>query len=264
MPSTGAAPALVAPGPAAVPVAALPVLGIPVHPLPRATALARCAAAIAGRGGGGPPLQVVTLNPEMVMAARRLPDLAQIIGRAGLVIPDGAGIAWASRRLGRPVPERIPGVELLDELAARAVAANWRLFLLGSGPGVAAAAAAALERAHPGLRVAGTAAGSPDAAEAPALVQAIRAARADLLAVAFGVPEQERWLARHLAATGAGVGIGVGGSLDYLAGRVPRAPLWLRSHGLEWAYRLLRQPWRLPRMVRGSAFFWQVWRSRPR
>ncbi len=264
MVSTGAAPALTAPGPDTPPGSPQPVLGVPVHPLPRAEALARCAEAIAARRAGGAPLQVVTLNPEMVMAARRLPDLEAIIGRAGLVIPDGAGIAWASRLLGRPLPERIPGVDLLQELAAQAVPAGWRLFLLGSGPGVAAAAAAALERAHPGLQVAGTAAGSPDPGDAPALVEAVRAARTDLLAVAFGVPWQERWLARHLVASGAGVGIGVGGSLDYLGGRVPRAPQWLRRRGLEWAYRLLRQPWRLPRMARGSVFFWQVWRDRAR
>lgn len=232
------------------------MLGLPVHRCDRRQAAGRCARAVeAHRDGAGAPLQVVTLNPEILMLARRQPELARVIRRAGLVLADGQGLVWASRRLGRPLPERVAGVDLLDDLAAAAAARGWRVFLLGAGPGVAARAAVRLQGRHPGLTVAGTAAGSAAESEAAPLVAAIAARRPDVLAVAFGAPRQELWLDRHLGETGAALGIGVGGSLDVLAGRVPRAPAALRARGLEWAYRLWRQPWRLPRMLRAAPFF---------
>ncbi len=234
------------------------VVGCAVDRVDRTAALARCIAAVeAGRRGAAPPLQVVTLNPEILMLARRHPQLAAVIRRAALVIPDGHGLVWASRRLGDPLPARVAGVDLLDDLAAAAVDRGWRVFLLGAAPGVAAAAAERLRTRHPGLAIVGTASGSAGAAAAP-LVAAIADLRPDLLAVAFGAPRQELWLDRHLAATGAALGIGVGGSLDVVAGRVPRAPQLLRDHGLEWSYRLARQPWRLPRMLRAAPFFLRV------
>lgn len=220
----------------------------------RARALALCEAAA---GAGAPPLQVVTLNPEMVMQARRQPELAQAIRGAGLILADGAGVVWASRRLGAGVPERIAGADFLTDLAEMARLRGWPIFLLGGGPGIAEAAARALERDLPGLRVGGSWSGSPAPAQAAAICDRIRASGAKVLAVAFGVPQQDLWLARNLGQSGAKIGIGVGGTLDYLAGRVPRAPAVLRRLGLEWSFRLLRQPWRLPRMLRGARFFWE-------
>ena len=233
---------------------------MPVDRCSREQALALCAEALQAPADER-PLQVVTLNPEMVMHARRDPELARSVRGAGLVLADGMGIAWAARRLGAPVPERIPGVDFLRDLCSLTAVGAEGVFLLGAGPGVAEEAGRRLLGDHPGLSVAGCASGSPAESEAPALVQQIKESGARLLAVAFGVPAQEVWLSRHLGPTGCRVGIGVGGSLDYLAGRVPRAPGWLRQAGLEWAFRLLRQPWRLPRMVRGSAFFLAVRRQ---
>jgi N-acetylglucosaminyldiphosphoundecaprenol N-acetyl-beta-D-mannosaminyltransferase len=224
----------------------------------REEALARCEAAIVR---GADPLQVVTLNPEMVMQARQQPELSQAIRNSGLILADGAGVAWACRRLGAAVPQRIAGVDFLGDLAEMARKRNWAIFLLGAGAGVAEAAAGALEREHPGLRIAGTWEGSPRSEQAPAICARVQASGAKVLAVAFGVPRQELWLSGHLGETGAQVGIGVGGSLDYLAGRVPRAPAALRGLGLEWAFRLARQPWRLPRMLRGAPFFWETIRE---
>lgn len=221
-------------------------------------ALARCEATVTQQGA---PLQVVTLNPEMVMQARRQPELAKAIRGAGLILPDGAGVVWACRRLGEPMPGWIAGADFLQELAEMAAKRGWSIFLLGGRPGVAEAAARALELAHPGLLVGGTWSGSPAAEEAVAICQRIRSSGARVLAVAFGVPQQDLWISRHLGQTGAKVGIGVGGSLDYLAGRVPRAPVALRKVGLEWSFRLARQPWRLPRMLRGAPFFWEAFRE---
>lgn len=223
-----------------------------------AEALASCEGAITG---GGPPLQVVTLNPEMIMQARRQPELAQAIRQAGLVLPDGAGVVWGARRLGAALPDRIAGADFLGLLADLARQRNCSLFLLGAAPGVAEAAARRLQGEHSGLRIAGTWAGSPATSEAATICTRIRDSGATLLAVAFGVPQQDLWISRHLDASGARVGIGVGGTLDYLAGKVPRAPVMLRRMGLEWAFRLVRQPWRLPRMLRGGRFFWEVWRE---
>lgn len=223
-------------------------------------ALARCETAVIGAKDS---LQVVTLNPEMVMQARRQPELARAIRSAGLILPDGQGVVWACRRLGAPVPGRIAGADFVQDLARMANKRGWSLFLLGGGPGVAQAAARALQLAHPGLRLGGVWVGSPDAGEAEAICTRIRSSGAQVLAVAFGVPQQDLWLSRHLEETGARVGIGVGGTLDYLAGRVPRAPAALRKAGLEWSFRLARQPWRLPRMLRGAPFFWKVIRTSP-
>ncbi|MGH7640836.1 MAG: WecB/TagA/CpsF family glycosyltransferase, partial [Candidatus Dormibacteria bacterium] len=230
-----------------------------VDPCTPEQALVRCARAL---DQGQAPLQVVTLNPEMVMQARRSPQLARAIREAGLVLADGAGVVWASRRLGRPLPARVTGVDFLDSLALLGDRTGKGLFLLGARPGVAEVAGRALQRRHPGLCLSGTLAGSPAPHMSREIAERVRGSGAAILAVAFGAPQQDLWLARHLESTGCRVGIGVGGTLDYLAGRVPRAPLALRRLGLEWLFRLFRQPWRLPRMARGAPFFYQVLRSR--
>lgn len=211
------------------------------------------------RDRGSDPLQVVTLNPEMVMEARRRPELREAVRSAGLVLADGWGITWGARRLGRQVPERIPGVDFLVDLCRLCAELELSVFLLGAGPGVAEAAFSRLRELAPGLALAGCL--SPRVSEAGAAAPLVRASGAALVAVAFGVPGQDLWLHRHLRESGCRVGVGVGGSLDYLSGRVRRAPAPLRRLGLEWAWRLARQPWRLPRMARGAPYFWRVWRE---
>src|SRR5439155_7704432 len=139
---------------------------------------------------------------------------------------------------------RVAGVDTCVALAGLAAARGWSLYLLGGAQGVAEAAAAGLKGRHPDLRVAGYWAGSPAEAEAPATAARIQASGADVLLVAYGAPAQDLWLACHLGATGARLGMGVGGALDFISGRVSRAPVWLQRAGLEWLYRLVRQPWR--------------------
>jgi N-acetylglucosaminyldiphosphoundecaprenol N-acetyl-beta-D-mannosaminyltransferase len=192
---------------------------------------------------------VVTLNPEMVMAARADPALRVLIAAADLVLPDGVGVAWAARRQGAGNIQRVTGVDLLAALAELAAARGWRVFLLGAAPGVAEAAARALCARFPALLIAGTHAGDARPGDDAATSRIVRESGADLLFVAYGAPAQERWLARNRAALGVGASIGVGGAFDILAGRVPRAPLWLRRRGLEWAWRLAREPWRWRRML---------------
>jgi N-acetylglucosaminyldiphosphoundecaprenol N-acetyl-beta-D-mannosaminyltransferase len=200
---------------------------------------------------GRSPLQVVTLNPEMVMRARRDQALAAVIEAAGLVVADGIGVVLALRRRGHPGATRVTGVDLLERCAARAPALGHRLALVGGAPGVAERAAAELRRRHPGLHVVADG-GDPG----PETAGRLRAAAPDLVFAAYGAGRQESFLAGHLGTIGAGVGMGVGGALDFLAGRVQRAPMMVRSAGLEWAWRLGRQPWRARRQATLPVFWW--------
>ena len=236
------------------------VLGIPVDDVDMAQALAwieRSIAAAREAGEGFVTRQVVTLNPEIVMAARANPALRAAIGGAELVLPDGAGVVWAAS-----LRARVTGVDLLEAFAALAAERGYRPFLLGAAPGVGTAAADALRARYPGLAIAGAEAGTPDLAERSTIAARIRATRADVVFVAFGAPAQEEWIAATRGALGAAVAVGVGGALDFVAGRLPRAPEWMRARGLEWLFRLLREPWRWRRMLALPRFAFAVLVSR--
>ena len=197
---------------------------------------------------------IITANPEFVMLCREDPELAAIAAGADLVVPDGTGAVVAARLLGDPLPGRAPGRLLVDRLAALATERRLSMFLLGAAPGIAERAAATLRGRHPELRIAGTYAGSADD-DADVLPRVVAAAP-DVVLVAFGMPKQERWIARNLPRLpSARVAVGVGGSLDYLAGAAKPPPGIVHAIGLEWLWRLVRDPkrWRrqrvLPRFV---------------
>lgn len=230
---------------------------------------AREALSLAGgwlRSGGGFHL-VATANPEAVLLAGGNPELARVLDAAALVVADGVGVVWASRRLGVPLPERVPGIELAEGLLGLCAAEGLAVFLLGGRPGaggrpgVAEAAARALSQRWPGLRVAGTWHGYFGAGEEPAVLCAVAEAAPALLLCGMGCPRQELWLARHadfLERCGVRVGVGVGGALDVWSGRVRRAPASLRRLGLEWLWRLAQEPGRLRRQVRLLRFVLEV------
>jgi N-acetylglucosaminyldiphosphoundecaprenol N-acetyl-beta-D-mannosaminyltransferase len=231
----------------------LHVLGLRVDVVTSAEALALITrwvmeAREAAQGGQQLTRHVVTLNPEIVMAAQADAQLRDLINAADLVLPDGVGIVWTARLRGRRLGGRVTGVDTVASLAQLAATHGWRLFLLGAAPGVAEAAAARLVARCPGLAIAGTHAGDPALEEDERVAGLVHASRADIACVAYGAPAQERWIARNRERLGAAVALGVGGALDFVAGRVPRAPWWIRQYGLEWAYRLWRQPWRWRRM----------------
>ena len=231
------------------------MLGVPVDVVDMPTALARLVDLVERRVRGG--AVVVTLNPEILMRARRDPDLAEAIGRSALIIPDGIGLVRVLRRRGLAA-ERVSGVDLIQAYAPIAAARGHRLVLCGAAPGVAAAAAAALSARVGGLRVVATDSGDPVAATAVRLA----AGHPDVVLAAYGAGRQERFLVDHLALTGAAAGIGVGGSLDFLSGRIRRAPAPIRRAGLEWAWRLARQPWRWRRQSVLPVFWWLARRER--
>jgi len=221
-------------------------------------------ACIEGFIADGRPHQIVTVNPEFVIAAQSDAEFRRIINVSALALPDGVGVWWASRHLGRPVPERIPGVDLVERLAALSAQRGYRIFFLGAMPGVADKAVEMLEACYPGLVVAGSYGGSPRLAEERDIVDRVRAAGPHVLFVAYGAPAQDRWIARNMHRLGVPVCIGVGGSFDYIAGVRPRAPHWLRGVGLEWLHRLITQPWRWRRMLALPRFAWAVFWSRRR
>ena len=196
--------------------------------------------------------RVITLNPEMVMAARTDPALWASIQRAALVVADGVGVLWAARLAGERLQRRVTGVDLLEAFAAVAARDKLRIFLLGARPGVAEQVAQRLQARHRGLCIVGVYAGSPAIADESAIMERLRVAAPQALFVAFGSPAQELWLARHaetLGTLGVRVGVGVGGAFDFIAGRRRRAPRWLRRAGLEWLFRLALEPWRWRRML---------------
>jgi N-acetylglucosaminyldiphosphoundecaprenol N-acetyl-beta-D-mannosaminyltransferase len=197
--------------------------------------------------GGGRHL-VATVNPEFVMRASKDSDFARVLESAALCLPDGTGVVWAARRQGCQISAPVAGVDLIPPLAAMCARRGFRLFLLGAAPGVAADYAARLRAEHPGLAVAAHS-GSPDPSSDEESLKLIRAHRTQVLLVAYGAPRQELWIDRMRDRAAVAVGMGVGGSFDYLTGRVPRAPLWMRRAGLEWMHRLAIQPWRIRRMA---------------
>ncbi len=198
------------------------------------------------RGEGG---YVLTPNVDHVCLAEDSPELCEAYAGASLSLVDGMPLVWLSRVLGEPLPEKISGSDLVGPLMARAAARGMRVYLLGAAPGVALRAADALRAAHPGLEIVGVA--SPpvgfdaDAAASTAVVAEIAAARAQIVLVALGCPKQELWLHRQRASLAPAIGVGVGATLDFLAGDIPRAPRWMSQAGLEWLYRLSREPRRL-------------------
>jgi N-acetylglucosaminyldiphosphoundecaprenol N-acetyl-beta-D-mannosaminyltransferase len=255
-------------GPLTAPVAPAPrtirLFGLDIDDLTQNGLVDRVGEAIRERGS----CWVVTVNVNLVCRAERDPEFRALIQRANVLTADGMPIVWMSRLRGRPLQARVTGSDLLPLLAVRAAEQRWRLFLCGGAPGIAERVAERLAEIAPGVQVVGTA--SPEfASEAfvtepsvnQALLQAIRAAEPDVLIVAFGSPKQERWIRHHFdtGARAVPVAIGVGGSLDFLAGAQRRAPPWMRRSGLEWIHRALTQPARLgPRYARDAFTFARV------
>lgn len=254
------------------------ILGIPVDNLSRAEAVATIQGWVAeAEAHADAPLDsdaespvrlhhVVTVNPEFIVEARHNRLFRSALRAADLSTADGVGVVLAARLLGRRLRGRITGVDLVEGIAEAAGSDSAiRLFLLGAGEGIAARAAAELKQRYPGCVIAGSWSGSPSEVDFAVIQQQLAASRPNLLLVAFGHPKQDIWIARHqseLAAYGIVVAMGIGGALDYLAGAVPRAPALIRRVGLEWLFRLIRQPWRWRRQLALPRFVMFVLRER--
>lgn len=216
---------------------------------------------------------VVTPNVDHARLLDENPELRAAYSDAGLVLADGMPVVLASRLLRRPLPERVTGADLVPALFSVADERRpLRTFLLGAGPGVAERAAENIVRRWPAVRIVGT--HSPpfgfekDEAETEAILERLRRTRPDVLVVGLGAPKQELWVHRHRTRIAARAALCVGATIDFLAGEVRRAPVWMQRSGLEWAFRLGSEPrrlfrryaldaWTFPRLV------WREWRAAP-
>jgi N-acetylglucosaminyldiphosphoundecaprenol N-acetyl-beta-D-mannosaminyltransferase len=239
----------------------LHILGVPLDPATFGGMLETIAAWIAASDR---TYQICTVSPEFVMIAQENTAFMRVLHEADLCVADGVGLLFAARYLGQRLPERVTGSDSVPLIAQQAAREGWRLFLLGAAPGVAEQAAARLIAQYPGLQIVGTYAGSPAPEEENAIIERVNASGADILLVAYGAPRQDEWIAHNRDRLTVSVAIGVGGTFDFIAGVVPRAPRWMRRLALEWLFRLIRQPWRWRRMMRLPRFVWAVIRHRER
>jgi N-acetylglucosaminyldiphosphoundecaprenol N-acetyl-beta-D-mannosaminyltransferase len=204
--------------------------------------------AIRGFLRAGRSHQIVTVNLDFVSIAERNTEFRELVNRSDLAVADGMPLIWLSRLRGQPLPERVTGVELVDACCDIAAESGQGVFLMGAAPGVAQAAAQRLQERHPDLRIVGTYSppmGAMKRHDDERLVRMIREAAPGFLFVALGAPRQDLWIRAHLEELNVPVAMGVGCTLDLLAGVTNRAPSWMQAVGLEWAYRLVREPRRL-------------------
>lgn len=189
--------------------------------------------------------QIATVNPEFIVTAQKDPEFKEILNNTDLNIPDGFGLKCAAFYKRIKIGERITGVDLTWEIAKIAAEKGYSIYLLGGKKGVAEMTARRLRYLYHNLKIAGTYAGSP---EEEGIVQKINDSNADILLVAFGAPKQEKFIAKHKNELQCRVAMGVGGTFDYISGALPRAPKWMRMLGLEWLFRLFKQPARFGRI----------------
>lgn len=227
------------------------VLGLPVHLLSHYTDW--LLEQIQQRQG----VHVVTLNAEMAMQAEQNPALAEVIRKAEMVIPDGAGVVLSLRLRGLQV-QRCPGIELAESLLRRTPSlGKCSVFFYGAAPEVIQTAALSWQQRVPDLSIVGVQHGYLAPEEQPQLRQRLKQLQPQIILVGLGVPRQELWIAEHRHLCPQAVWIGVGGSFDIWAGNKTRAPRWLRNNNLEWVYRLYQEPWRWKRMLALPQFAWR-------
>jgi N-acetylglucosaminyldiphosphoundecaprenol N-acetyl-beta-D-mannosaminyltransferase len=206
----------------------------------------------------GLPHQHVVVNVDKLVKASRDIELRRIVNACDLVNADGMPVVWASRLLGKPLKERVAGIDLFEALMRRAGERGWRVFLLGARAEVVAQVAGIYRRRYPGLVLAGWRDGYWRDEEELQVAQQVRDSGADLLFVAVSSPRKEQFLNRHQAAMRVPFAMGVGGTFDVATGRVRRAPRWMQRAGLEWFWRFLQEPRRMFRryFIDDMAFVW--------
>jgi len=184
-------------------------------------------------------------NAHTMVTASRNAALKRALERSNLLLADGSGVLWGSRIMGKPLTYNLNGTDLVPALCRDGASEGLSIYLLGSKPGVAESAANNLLSAYPGLSIVGIHNGYFDPSETESVLESIRAANPHLLLVAMGVPTQELWIDKYSSQLPGIACMGVGGLLDFLSNRVPRAPYWVRSLGMEWVWRLAIEPSRL-------------------
>ncbi len=224
------------------------IMGVGFDSLTLSEAVDRAEALISERRAA----YVVTPNPEIVMTCWENPDAMEAVQNADLVLPDGVGVVYGAKILGTPLKGKLPGIDFATELMRRMASRGGRVYLLGAKPGVAEMAGERMRQQFPGLIICGTHDGYFQD-DAP-IIEEINALQPDLLLVCLGAPKQELWMHRNRPVLKVGLMAGLGGSLDVFAGTVKRAPVFFQKFGLEWFYRLVKEPWRFKRMMKLPKF----------
>jgi len=231
------------------------IMGVPFDNVSKTQTLALIRRMVESRS----PHYIATANVDFLVRAQTDADLRRILLDAHLVLCDGTPLVWASRLLGNPLPERVAGSDIVPLMLGLAAERGYRVFLLGAAEEVNRKAAENIQKEHPNLVIAGRY--SPPAAPLEEMNNSeirrqIRAARPDIVLVAFGCPKQEKWISMNYRDLGVPVCVGVGATIDFLAGAVRRAPLWMQQRGLEWTWRMLMEPRRLSaRYAKGMFVF---------
>jgi N-acetylglucosaminyldiphosphoundecaprenol N-acetyl-beta-D-mannosaminyltransferase len=228
------------------------VAGVEVDNLTEAETVAAITQMIAEGGSN----YLFVINASKTVAASRDARLREALRNARLVTADGMSVVWAARLLGKPLKERVTGIDLFERLIAKAAAQGWPVYFFGATEESVRGVVDRFTREHPTLCVAGYRNGYFDSAESDTIAETIGRSGAQLLFVAMGSPAQEYWIVSNLQRTGVRFAMGVGGSFDHLSGRKARAPRWMQRAGLEWLHRLLSEPRRLwRRYLFGNAQF---------
>ena len=231
------------------------IMGVPINKVTMEEASEQVVGYLQGMGQH----TVFTPNPEIIMEAQDDKEMMQILKKADLVVADGIGVVLASKFLKVPtLPERVGGFDLMQNVLSKIKDKDIRVYFLGSKPGVAAQAAKNMEKKYPGIKIVGASDGYFTGDDEPALINAIKDLNVNLLLVGLGAPRQEKWINQHLDKLGVNVAVGVGGSLDVMAGVVKRAPEIYQKLGLEWFYRLITNPKRAKRMISLPIFGFKV------
>jgi N-acetylglucosaminyldiphosphoundecaprenol N-acetyl-beta-D-mannosaminyltransferase len=226
------------------------ILGIPFSRLTLDQTVQAVSSHLANSAAEKSPLfHVITANPEAVMTAREDAEFRDIMLRANMVTPDGIGIVLASKWKGEPLTERVTGYEILLKLLEQGQKEAWSFYLLGADEETNRKAAETIEQRYPGVRIVGRHNGFFTKEQEPEIIRSIAEAKPQLLIVALGIPYAEKWISKHRHSLNASFAMGVGGSLDVIAGKVKRAPVFWQKLNLEWLYRLLKQPSRWRRQL---------------
>lgn len=248
------------------------LLGVPVDDLTMPEALDRLESFIAIGRATGKSHQIATVNADFVVNSLHDPELRRILQESDMATADGMPLVWGSRLLGVSLEGRVTGADLVPALAERAAEKGFSIYFLGARPGVAARAAEILRQRYPGLTIAGVHSppNRPLLEMDTKILDDIRAAKPDILLVAFGNPKQEKWISMHARELKVPVSIGIGGTLDMIVGVTRRAPAWMQRSGLEWIYRLAQEPRRLWKRYAVDLgyfsyfYFWQLLAMRRR
>ena len=240
------------------PIPKVPIFGIPFSTMSKQETVEY----ITDRIEANIQTHVITANPIMVMSALEKPQYKEMMLRSDLIVPDGSGILWAAEQGGSPIPERVTGIELIHELMNKGEKHHWKVYLLGTSQAVIESAAKTLQLQYPQVRIVGYRNGYFTAEQDAEVVAEIAALEPQLLFVARGAETQEPWIVKHRKSLAVPLIMGVGGSFDVISGQLKRAPKWMQRSRLEWLFRLIQEPTRLPRMMVIPRFMLKVMRNR--